>query len=302
MKVLFINGYISVDGDPDFSKVKSGLGYMVMTIAKAIAKKGITVDLWTSMAFHEKREVEDVTCISWRKRDFINNIRFKDILSAIRFFFKYPSLSKSAAWSAFHILSAGYLRKIVADYDIVQMHCISAHTEAVVSVCRENNVPILVTAHGLNSFSDSVKMLPVYKQFEKDFLKEAVTKSIPISFISSGDMNTVLNYLECSKPETFHMISNGTPLKEMSPTIDIRDLYGIGSDDFVFLFVGNISLRKNQRQVVEAFELLSPSDKEKTKIIFCGGQLDGGVVVSLIKEKHLEKSLVYAGEIGRAHV
>lgn len=297
MKALFIGGYISVDGDPDFSKVKSGFGYMVMTIASAVAKKGIAVDLWTSMTFHEKRVIEDITCIPWRKRDFIKNIRFKDLISALRYFFRYPSFSKSAVWSAFHILTAGYLRKIVPGYDFVHMHGICAHTEAVVAVCREKQVPVLVTAHGLNSFSDTIKMPLVYKKFEKEFFREAFTSSIPISFISSGDMNVVLNYLECPKPESFHMISNGTALKLMSPTIDIRHLYDIKKDDFLFLFVGNISLNKNQRQVVEAFELLSPTEKEKTKIVFCGGQMDGGVVVSMIKERHLENSLIYAGVI-----
>ena len=177
------------------------------------------------------------------------------------------------------------------------MHGISAHTEAFVSVCREKQVPVLVTAHGLNSFSDTVKMQPIYKKFEKDFFREAVTKSIPISFIGSGDMNIVLNYLECPKPESFYMISNGTALTEMPPTIDIRKRYGIKEDDFVFLFVGNISVHKNQRQVVEAFDYLTPSEKEKIKVVFCGGQMDGGVVVSMIKDRHLENSLIYAGVI-----
>ena len=295
MKVLFISAYISIDNDHDFSRVKSGFGYMVMAIAKAVAKEGINVDLLTSMEFHEKREIEGVTCIPWSMKTFVNSIKFKDIISAIKYYFRYPSFSKSAVWSVFHILTAGYLRKIVSDYDIVHMHGISAHTKAVVTVCRGKKVPVLVTAHGLNSFSDTVKMLPIYKKFEKDFFREAINSSIPLSFIGSGDMNVVLNYLECPKPETFYMISNGTALKEMLPTEDIRKRYGINHNDFVFLFVGNISLNKNQRQVVEAFELLPPLEKERIKIIFCGGQMDGGVVVSMIKEKHLEKSLIYAG-------
>ena len=297
MKVLVIAGYISLDNDPDFSKVKSGFGYMVMTIARAIAKCGVDVDLWTSMVFHNKREIEGVTCIPWSMKDLVSSIGFKDIVSMIRYYIKYPSLSKSAVWSAFHILTKGFLRITVPEYDIVHIHGISAHTAAVVSVCREKKVPVLVTAHGLNSFSGTVKMEPIYKKFEKDFFREAVTTSIPISFISSGDMNVVLKYLELSELETFYMISNGTALKEMAQTIDIRKRYGIKKDDFVFLFVGNISLNKNQRQVVEAFDLLPPSDKEKTKVFLCGGQMDGGEVVSLIKEKHLDNSLIYAGFI-----
>ena len=295
MKVLIISGYISIDNDRDFSRIKSGFGYMVMAIAKAVAKEGINVDLLTSMEFHAKREIERVTCIPWSMKAFVSSIKYKDIIAAIKYYLRYPSFSKSAVWSVFHILTAGYLRKIVSDYDIVHMHGISAQTEAVVSVCREKKVPVLVTAHGLNSFSDTVKMLPIYKKFEKDFFREAINSSIPLSFIGSGDMNVVLNYLECPKPETFYMISNGTALKEIQPTRDIRKQYSINKDDFLFLFVGNISLNKNQRQVVEAFELMSPSEKEKAKVIFCGGEMDGGLLVSLIKEKHLENALIYAG-------
>lgn len=302
MKILFIGGYISVDDDPDFSKVKSGFGYMVMTIARAVAKKGIDVDLFTSMVFHEKKVIEEVTCIPWSKKDFVKNIKLKDILSAIKFFLRYPSFSKSAVWSFFHILSAGYLRRIVPNYDMVHMHGISAHTNAVVSVCRELKVPVLVTAHGLNSFSDTVKMLPIYKKFEKDFFRESLKRLTPVSFISSGDMNTVLTYLKCSKHDTFYMVSNGTPMREIPPTVDIRKLYGISENDFLFLFVGNISLNKNQRQVVEAFDLLSQTEKKITKVIFCGGQMDGGVVVSLIQEKHLENSLIYAGVISNTDI
>lgn len=56
--------------------------------------------------------------------------------------------------------------------------------------------------------------------------------------------------------------------------LDIRSLYNILNDFKVILYVGNISERKNQKQLIESFELLLSNLKYKTFILFIGNRLE----------------------------
>lgn len=53
--------------------------------------------------------------------------------------------------------------------------------------------------------------------------------------------------------------------------MSIREQYNIPQDCKILLYVGNINENKNQRQMVEVFELLPQELQEVTYILFCGG-------------------------------
>lgn len=68
----------------------------------------------------------------------------------------------------------------------------------------------------------------------------------------------------------FHVILNGCNTKEKTRQYDVRKKYGI-VDKFIFVFVGNVSKNKNQKQVVDAFLLLPDEYKDKFAVLFVGG-------------------------------
>ncbi len=73
--------------------------------------------------------------------------------------------------------------------------------------------------------------------------------------------------------------------------MSIREIYNIPQSGKVLLYVGNISENKNQRQMVEAYELLPEAVRKTVWVLFCGG---GRLYVT--KNPHI----VWCGAVERA--
>lgn len=95
--------------------------------------------------------------------------------------------------------------------------------------------------------------------------------------------------------KNFYVVLNGCKSIIMQPTKDIRSLYQIG-DVFLFAFVGNIGDCKNQKQVVDAFSLLSAEERKKIKVVFVGGG-EVEMLRNYIKSKCLSDYLIVCGSV-----
>lgn len=293
MKILHVAHYITSSSHPAFLRNQTGFGYMVHDIAEYTAKSA-DVDLFAVMCYTPKLDLDGFTVIgcSWGK--LFANISWRSVRDAIAFLSKYKLPLKECLRTFYMYLSMGQLEKIANDYDIIHIHGCSALTDAAIKVCQRKHKSFLVTLHGLNSFSDEIKLHPSLKLYEKDFLAEAAQKHYPVTFISSGDKAKVENYLEV-KVDSFHVISNGCDVRPKHPNIDLRDLYNINKTDFVFTFVGNISKNKNQYQVARSWSLLPDEYKQRCKVLFVGNYKDDDEVVTYIHENRLQDNLILCG-------
>mgnify|MGYP002994973854 FL=1 len=77
--------------------------------------------------------------------------------------------------------------------------------------------------------------------------------------------------------------------------MDIRREYSILANDFVFAFVGNVSINKNQAQVARAWMLLPEELRSKCKVLFVGRYIEDDELVKFIRKNHLENSLILCG-------
>lgn len=99
----------------------------------------------------------------------------------------------------------------------------------------------------------------------------------------------------------FKIILNGCDVQPKKVTKNIRKEFNIPNNHYVFTFVGNICIRKNQVQVVRAFSQIDPALREKIHVLFVGG----GDVFGLnnqIRNEGLENHLHICGTIPKEEI
>ncbi len=300
MKVLFITPYITIDSITHFTRNKTGFGYMVHDIAQYVGKKEC-VDVFTANVFTPSLRINDFNVVDWSKGKFLRHIKWRYLKAAIRFARKYPTPFATTIRTAFSFLAMGYVEKIVKGYDMVHIHGCSPLTEAVIMCCKRKGVPYVVTLHGLNSFEDAVKLHPSMKQYERDFLKTSFDESRHLTFISSGNINSVQEYLNVSNTPTFHLVSNGCNIKEHKQRSDIRQKHNVLSSDFAFLFVGNVSKCKNQIQAARVF--VNVFKAGNYRLLFVGANHDENCeLLHFIEEHKLQRRLIVCGAVPKEDV
>lgn len=188
MKILMITPYVTINTRPEFSRNKTGFGYMVMDIAKAVGKLE-QVDVLATDTRGQTFEYEGVRFLKRSMVRYISSMFSCLPLSALIKLRKEFKMAKASFIRlVYYWLMTGYLKHIIkkGKYDIVHIHGCSFSTELWMQVCKRCGQKFVVTLHGLNSFSDTVRLEPAGKQYERDFLKRVTDGEIPITVISTG--------------------------------------------------------------------------------------------------------------------
>lgn len=295
MKILFITPYITSTCHPALLKNQTGFGYMVHDIAQYVAKTD-EVDLFISMAFTPQMEVDGFRIIGRSKWGVLKKMKFSSLWDGISFNRMYRQPFKSRLRTLYIFVSMGQVEHILKlkKYDIVHIHGCSELTDAAIKVCQKAKIPFIVTLHGLNSFDLSIKQNEAMRRYERNFLKEAAVNHYPVSFISTGNKNTAEESTGV-KADSFRVVCNGCNTQKQPKVEDVRAEYSITLSDFVFAFVGNISVNKNQIQVARAWKLLPNDLREKCKVLFVGRYKDDDEIVKYICDNHLQNNLILCG-------
>lgn len=82
-------------------------------------------------------------------------------------------------------------------------------------------------------------------------------------------------------------------------SMNIREQYKIPVGAKVILYVGNISLNKNQLQMVDAFDLLPRSLAENTYVLFCGEENAAVSLPERISKSAFASHLIMCGGVPR---
>lgn len=168
---------------------------MVKDIISSIAKKEQVEVL---VFFYRYRELtldgaKFIGCSFW---DIIKHFpRAIPIRNVIRLIKKFK-MSRGAKMRLIYSWAlTGYYKYIIKEgtYDIVHIHGCSVNTEMWIALCQALSQPFLVTLHGLNSFSDSIKLEQAGKDYERDFLNRVVNGEFPITVISTGMKKLIEN-------------------------------------------------------------------------------------------------------------
>lgn len=299
-----ITPYVTIAGRPDFERNKTGFGYMVLDIAKAVAKSE-NVELLATDSRGKDFTLDEV---SFLKRSILSYLccLFGCLSPGVvlgltrRYHPRWGTLMRIL----FYWLMTGYIRQILEtkQYDIVHIHGCNIATEMWMRVCKRCGQKYIVTLHGLNSFSDKVGMEPAGKQYERDFLQRVVDGEIPITVISSGMKRLVERKYGVEDCSNINVVCNSFSFRDSEKKIAVRKKYKIPRNGKVFLSVGNITKNKNQIQLVRAFSLLPETIQQHTYVLLCGRPDTSCGIEAEIAKQQYASHIIMCGGVDKAEL
>lgn len=296
MRILTIAPYVTNNIIPVLSQCKSGFGYMVYDIVKGVAEQE-DMDILLRNYRYEAFDIDRIHFRSNKMKDFIKKIFYcSNPMIPLKLWCKYKMSLREVVRLFYVWLCSGYYYKTIKNgsFDIIHIHGCTWSDELYIDVCRRNNQKFVVTLHGLNSFSDSVRMEPAGKLYEREFLDRVVNGEFPITVISSGIKKIIQKEYRAENMKNIAVVCNSFSFSDkkelLERNFDLKAMYNLPPNAQIILYVGNLCDRKNQKQIVDAFEFLPSKIKEECYVLFMGRdiepeyQLDNHIAKSMYKK------------------
>lgn len=182
--------------------------------------------------------------------------------------------------------------------DIVNFHGAGILMQRCIKICRGKNIPYVYTDHLF------IEENPAFVGYEMNLKLQRSIYSIPdiqVIAVSSGMKEKILRNFPKMPTENIHVIKNGTDFDATWEDGGLYQKYALENKK-VLLCVGTINYRKNQSQIVKAFQLLPVSLRDNIKIIFCGKDGMNGQLQESIANFGLQNSLIYAGAMSSKEI
>ena len=265
--------YVTIDGYPMFERNKTGFGYMVMDIAKAVGK----LEYVDVLATDTRGDGFETGGVKFLKRSLpgylLNAFSCLPLSRLIQLQRKYRMSKRTLVRTTYYWLMTGYLKSLISnnEYDIVHIHGCGFGTELWTQVCNAVGQKYVVTLHGLNSFSNTIGLEKGGKQYERDFLRRTVEGKHPVTVISTGMKKKIEETYGVCERKNISVVCNSFSFNEIQMNNNqVRERYGIPQNGKVVLSVGNITSNKNQIQLVRSFGHISEDMQRNTYVLFCG--------------------------------
>ena len=302
MKILILTPYVLFEDIPNFTKNRTGFAIMMNDIATSLSKKHVSVGILTQSSITKGHSVGNIQLLRKTWIDILKTIKPEYILLATKLVLKRHSSFRDITRNIFYCISGGYIEKAIHVWkpDIIHIHSLTAETLPFLYISTKLNIPFLVTTHAIMPnkicYSDNKFSLKI----EKNFYKLAEKNKIQVTTVSTGMKNRIIKKYNLEVGNNIHVITNGTNNKaSKSLNIDIRDKYNISPKDKIILCIGTIGIRKNQLQVLRAFDLLEISLKNDLKLLFIGNDTLDGELMKQIEKRGLVDNVKYCGFVER---
>ena len=291
MKVLIATTYIYKKDWPEFTRNRTGFGIMVNDIFESVSEEADTYLLSQVITEGHGKVLRH----TWR--DVLCSARLKDWGKGFRYFFGYQQGMKKRIKYFYYALNSGSIRKAIRTIkpDVVHIQGIGAQIKPFIEICEEENVPYIVTLHGLIGFDNTVLASVWDKQMEKDFLIEADEKGIPVTVISTGMKRRIeKNYLG-HEAKNITVVCNGTKIQYDEKLIDLdatplRKEFGL-TDEKIIVAIGSLCERKNQIQIVRALKKV----KTPCHLFLCGADTMAGEVQRSVDDQGMSDKVHLLG-------
>lgn len=177
--------------------------------------------------------------------------------------------------------------------DIVNFHGSGILMQRCIAVCIKKNIPYVYTDHLFIGNDREIAGYGMVTKWENDIYN---IPNINVITVGTGMKKRILLNYPNILPENIVVIKNGTNFIAEWKDGNIQTKYCLVNKK-VLLCVGTINHRKNQCQIVNAFELLPACIRNKIKIIFCGKDGMNGQLQRRIAVAGLQENLIYAGAV-----
>lgn len=172
------------------------------------------------------------------------------------------------------------------EYKIVHSH-LDCTAGIPLRYAKKHGVPVRIAhAHNSNQTKDKKYLL-------KLFFKRKIKKYATHLFACGEEAGTWM-----FQTKRFQVLNNAIHAKEYAYDMEcrkrVRDSLGISEETLLLGHVGRFDIPKNHRFILEIFEAVCK--KEKTaKLLLVGDGVLRSEIEALVREKHLEESVIFTG-------
>lgn len=298
MKILFLCLGLVFDVNKKTEPYTSGYSYLVRDLAIKIAE-----DSANSVDCYSKNKEPEKDC--WNGINLIKRSLLRILRYSKPFYLKkgieFARLISGGLWETLYVvftfLEGGLVEKVIKDgkYDHISIQGFMEYSIPYILACQRLGCAYSVSFHALDVFHKNLNTSQ--EQVTKWALDQLAKDGIPVSFISERMRERALSVVDpqYKKTANFIVILNGcSPIPEISG--DIRKIHNIPESAHIGLCCGNITERKNQVQVVRAYNLLDARIKKDLYFIFVGNVNDANIRTEVEKSDYSDH-LILCGPI-----
>ena len=293
MKILLVTGAIYAQNSS--RKHFTGLDYVVTQIGQSLSNDNEIV-FFTTSPIGEKSVVDGCKVYSYSNMSVIPYI-LKVGLKKYANVMKMKCSFKEKIKNARSMIIAEYFESIIEKEkpDIIHINGITYGN----LLCANKAAKKYCTAYTLHGLSyKSNECSDFQKNIEKSFIRSALEKNIKFSVVSSGVLKNIEN--DFKRKSNAYIIKNTIDIKKSGKNRELlRKKYGIPNDANVLICVGSIGQRKNQVQIIRAYQLLPDEYKEKLYIILAGKNNIKGYINKEIEKINIKDRVIITGFVDK---
>jgi glycosyltransferase involved in cell wall biosynthesis len=297
MKVLLASASgIYLNDQARAIKNNSGFSHMMRDISEMLSNEGSDVEVVSQSIFTSIRQIDSWTLLRKTWWDLAFSIKPFYIIRALKVMVASNERISYKVRILLYFLTGAYVERIIKKNkpDILHIHGITEGSLPYIYACARTETPYVVTLHGLLSFNKTTNATDFSRSLERQFLMFAAKKNINLSVVSTGIKNRVNQWLG-NDFNNIKVICNPVKRGQFYELDDTEE-----RNKKLILCVGNINERKNQKMVLNAYELVK-HDFKNVGLVFVGGGSKKNELEKYCKDNMI-KDVTFTGSIDRTSV
>lgn len=298
MKTLFLTQDITVKGIP--RAYNTGFSLMVAQIAAALAAEGTEVYVSSSSLTNDTTVIysgtgeKQFTLLERKLKYLLTYLRWKDIPRAICH--ALSSHKMSIAWRIKllkYTISIGFNIHLIrkTNPDVIFIHSLGPEVLPFISAALHTGKPFALALHGLFSQANKDDFTT---QGEIRLLPSLLQSGMPLTVVSSGMHNKLLNLYEWKECKNIYVVPNALNDDEETENAATDDPW---TETYRILTIGNLNENKNQLQILRAFSLLPTYIKEKSQLCLIGKDALNGQLQKEAENLGISQACIFTGSL-----
>ena len=268
-KLLTICNYITDDQFSQLTKNTTGYGYIVGDIVNGLSCK-FKSTVYTYSGNFKAFKYGKSNVSNNQIKIGIANARLIDFYDSLKYLVKKLKHKKEALRVVYSYLSRGYLSKIIEANDIVHIHGCTPNLIPYIELSIGLGKKTVVTLHGLNSFSGETKATSLVRESEKGLLILLKTsRNLTLSVLTPAAKNIICKYIGEESRDKISVIPNFINSNFAPQRLERRK-----SLEKLVLYVGNLSIQKNQKSLLKVLRRSWKDYQGQVKFVFIGEVCD----------------------------
>lgn len=286
MKVLVVATHIYNKEIYSTKSMVNGLAIMIKDIFDQVSLKCECYGYATN-SFTDKNNDDRFKLLSSTKWDYVKTLCLSDFFWLIKEYKTSPRSFKELIFirTSRNIFLKYYNR---VKPDIVNFHDLSEINFQLMDLCDQLSIPYVLTNH----LYIGKKNKTYYKTLEIIENRFFNKDKINVSVVSSGVKKRILLDYPNLKDSSIRVIGNGTNVVEAKN----KTINSFNESRVICLCIGNIMARKNQKQLINAIQLLPYEVRKQLLILFIGEDKTCSFA-DQIKHSNCCETLQYVGPV-----